>query len=142
MVPITKVKCEKEVIKSFVNVINQQKRKLQDRKHKCDTCGRMFLNDVGLNIHKKRMHALEKKVLKQVSDLSRSDSVKYAESVKSPPPKKIMNITKAEEIPLPEDTEDIDIDIVDQPKVEEFLRIAKEETVDIKKKPIRVSKKY
>ena len=88
MVPITKVKCEKEVIKSFVNVINQQKRKLQDRKHKCDTCGRMFLNDVGLNIHKKRMHALEKKVLKQVSDLSRSDSVKYAESVKSPPPKK------------------------------------------------------
>ena len=42
-----------------------------------------------------------------------------------------MNITKAEEIPLPEDTEDIDIDIVDQPKVEEVLRIAKEETVDI-----------
>ena len=56
------------------------KRKLPDKKEKCDICGRMFLNLKGINIHKKRIHPVEVNNLNQ--EIPRSDSVK------SPPPKK------------------------------------------------------
>ena len=75
------------------------KRKLPEKKDKCNICGRMFVNMKGLDIHRKRMH------IRQTSEhsipLSKTDSVrssKSGQSVKSPPPKKLINDTKAEEI--------------------------------------------
>ena len=134
MSPIAEVKCEKKVTKVYVKVRAQQKRKLPDKKHKCDICGRMLLNEAGLNIHKVKMHAVESKILKQSKGLSRSDSVKSANSVKSPPPKKIQNDVKPEETPLPEDTEGIEIDSDEKTDIEKELRFVKEETVDLKEK--------
>ena len=65
------------------------KRKLPEKREKCDLCGKMLLNLKGLSIHKKQIHAVEENNLNQ--QLSRSDSVKSSKSVQSvtsPPPKR------------------------------------------------------
>ena len=60
-----------------------RKRKLPEKKEKCDICGRMLINVKGLDLHKKRMHNVkENNPCKQII---RTDSVK---SATSPPPKK------------------------------------------------------
>ena len=76
---------------------NTYKRKLPERKEKFDKCGRMLLNERGLNNHMKRMHGVEASHLLKSGSLTRSDyvsSTRSAQSVKSPPPKKIQSIEK------------------------------------------------
>ena len=112
--------------------IKEGKRKLPEKKEKCNICGRMLLNLTGLNIHKKRMHSIEVRKTNSSSTLSRSNSVKSTtsvESTKSPPPKKLINETHPQDIPLPEDTEDIEID---ENTIIEDLIVAKREATDLK----------
>ena len=113
----------------------QQKRKLPEKKDKCDICGRMFVNTSGVKIHKKKFHGLEAKPPGPSNGIIRSDSLKSGHSVKSPPPKKIQNSVKPEEdLPdLPEDTEWNDMDTDDKKDLQEDLRVAKAEIYEIKK---------
>ena len=100
------------------------KRKVPEKKAKCDVCGRMLKDIKGLSLHKKRMHGVPVKNVIPSMSMSRSDSVKSSkseQSVKSPPPKK--QDTKPEEVSLPE-TEWIDIDIQDN-KIEEVKETKK-----------------
>ena len=89
---------------------DKQKRKLPERKDKCDICGRFFLNQTGLNLHKKRMHATKLPKTVNIMSLTRSDSVSSSRSVKSvtsPPPKKIQQDIKPEDTELPKDNTEI-----------------------------------
>ena len=66
-----------------------KKRKLPEKKVKCDICGHMLINLKGLDLHKKRMHIVKENILSK--QLERTDSVRSSKSVKSvasPPPKK------------------------------------------------------
>ena len=65
--------------------MNQGKRKMPAKNEPCDICGRMFTNQTGLSIHKKRMHSVDShKAIKNKESLQRSDSIR------SPPPKKTL----------------------------------------------------
>ena len=66
-----------------------KKRKLPDKKEKCDICGRMLLNLKGLDLHKRRMHMVKEN--NSSKKIVRTDSVRSSISVKSAtsqPPKK------------------------------------------------------
>ena len=70
----------------------------------------------------KKIHSVQVKNSNPAVKLFRSNSVKSTgslRSIKSPPPKKILNKIKPEDTPLPADTEDSEMDI------EEDLRLAK-----------------
>ena len=132
------------------SVTSEQKRKIPERKEKCDICGRMLLNIKGLDLHKKRMHGTKVKTLIKTTSIFRSDSVrssKSQQSVKSPPPKK--QDTKAEEIPLPEtdwidmDEEDVEMEQIKETKkvsatteeymeLQEDLKLARKESSELK----------
>ena len=116
-------------------IFQKEKRKLPEKKVKCNKCGRMLLNTTGLNIHMKRMHSIDMKNSNTPMTLSTSNSVKSTtsvESIKSPPPKKTqdtINKIKPEEVPLTEDTEYIEVD--ERKNIEEDLK-ARNETTDLK----------
>ena len=112
------------------------KRKLPDKKEKCDICGRMFLNLKGIDIHKKRMHPVDVDNLK--NPIPRSDSVK------SPPPKKheqdvklIVNPRKVDkqepEKTPPEESMDTQLDPEKYMEIEEDLRLARQEVGQLKR---------
>ena len=70
-------------------ILKNMKRKQPEKR------GRMFQNKAGINIHKKRMHAVLVKISSRSDQFARSDSVlssKSTQSIRSPSPKKI-NIT-------------------------------------------------
>ena len=117
------------------------KRKLPDKKEKCDICGRMLQNLKGIDIHKKIIHPVEVKNLNQ--PIPRSDSVK------SPPPKKheqdvklIVNPRKQEsptvdkqepEKTPPEENMDTQIDPEKYMEIEEDLKLARLEVRQLKR---------
>ena len=112
------------------------KRKLPDKKEKCDICGRMFVNLKGIDIHKKRIHPVDVDNLKK--PIPRSDSVK------SPPPKKheqdvklIVNPRKVDkqepEKTPPEESMDTQLDPEKYMEIEEDLRLARLEVGQLKR---------
>ena len=81
----------------------------------------MFVNIKDVDNHKKRMHGVQ--IPNQPIPLVRTDSDKSSrsqQSIKSPPPKKLVNEQKPEEIPLPED---IDVDQEDGQESKEETRV-------------------
>ena len=105
-----------------------QKRKLPEKKERCDICGRMFMNSTGVNIHKKRMHMVETKKVVQGSVLTRSNSVvsiRSEQSVRSPPPKKSQHEVKPKEV-LPDKLQEVKPEEV-QEEVHEVQEVRAEE---------------
>ena len=123
------------------NVRSDGKRKLPEKREKCDICGRMLLNAKGLDIHKKRMHPTENR--KSNKQFLRSDSVgsvKSVQSVTSPPPKKHEKDPNPKKVTLevdakPEemDTEQAKINSIKLMEIEEDLRLSRLDVVTLKR---------
>ena len=85
-------------LKSRVLPLNAWERKQPMKSNHCDICSRIFVNQHGVNVHKKKMHGdgqikgnkqvRKVQILKTSSSLSRSISVSSASDL-SPPPKKL-----------------------------------------------------
>ena len=112
---------------------DNQKRKLPEKKEKCDICGRMFINSTGINIHKKRMHVLETKKVVQVPALTRSNSlvsIRSEQSVRSPPPKKSQHEVKTPEV-KPEEVTEVKPEEVTELKPEETPLPLEAESIEV-----------
>ena len=96
-----------QFLKTKVATLSTWKRKQPIKSNQCDVCSRIFVNQHGVNVHKKKMHGevsvkQNKQVksllsVKQEETMNRSNSVSSLSDL-SPPPKKINKHMKKKQI--------------------------------------------